>query len=106
MWKGWIRLDEVGLGLPLLHDEEFLARLQKNNRVQVPVLVRWKHKLEPGEVLDVYVRCPETAGSARFYANMSKDYRITIPKIVVQDVELGPGAIMQVILHAEAKQND
>ena len=92
--------------MPLLRDEEFVARLQKNNRVQVPVLVRWKHKLEPGEVLDVYVRCPETAGSARFYAKMSKDYRITIPKIVVQELQLEPGDVLKVTLYAQREQKE
>jgi TusA-related sulfurtransferase len=29
----------------------------------VPVLIRWKNKLEPGEVLDVHVYDPETYGN-------------------------------------------
>ena len=67
--------------MSLAREEEFLGRLQRNNRVQVPVLIRWKHKLGAGEVLTVYVYNDETGESVRFYARLSKDGRFTIPNI-------------------------
>lgn len=33
--------------MPLTENVEFLARLQKLNRVQIPVEVSWHYKLEP-----------------------------------------------------------
>jgi hypothetical protein len=66
---GWIRLLEAGqvfLGcdlpllcwvfdMPLTGGVEFRAVLQKGNRVQVPKLVRWEFKMEPGQVLKIEV---------------------------------------------------
>ena len=92
--------------MPLSCDEEFLARVQRYGRVQVPVLIRWKHKLEPGEVLSVYVKCSKKFGSESFYAKMSKDYRFTIPKIVVQELEIEHGDVLEVTLHAQTKQKE
>ena len=84
-----------------MRDEKFIAKLQRNNRIQVPVLIRWKHKLEPGDVLDVYVRDPETWTDGRFYARLSRDGRFTIPKIMVEKLEAEPGDVLQVTLYAE-----
>ena len=44
------------LKVPVGVREEFLARVGVLNRVKVPVLVRWRNKLRPGEVLTVTVR--------------------------------------------------
>lgn len=44
--------------MPLECDEGFVCRLQRGNRVQIPVLVRWRHKLEPLDILRVHVRNP------------------------------------------------
>lgn len=58
--------------MPLSGEERFPARVQRYNRVQIPVLVRWRHKLEPGEVLYVRVYNPESYGDEGFYARFSK----------------------------------
>lgn len=50
--------------VPLSGEESFPARVQRYNRVQIPVLVRWKHKLEMGEVLYVMVHNPESYARA------------------------------------------
>lgn len=87
--------------MSLARREEFLGRLQRNNRVQVPVLTRWKHKLGAGEVLTVYVYNDETGESVRFYARLSKDGRFTIPSIVVKKLEAESGDVLDVTLYLE-----
>lgn len=86
--------------MPLTRDEEFVARLQRNSRVQVPVLIRWKNKLEPGEVLDICVYDPETGEEERFYARLSLDGRFTVPRVVVEELELKPGDTLEITLYA------
>jgi len=34
----------------------FKAVVQKNRRIHIPVLVRWRFKLEPGEVFKVHLK--------------------------------------------------
>lgn len=82
----------------MLSDEEFLARLQKGNRIQVPVLIKWKHKLDPGEVLKVRVWSVETGGRS-FYARLGRDGRFTVPKIVAKDLEVEPGEVLECKLY-------
>lgn len=41
--------------MPITETVQFLARLQKLNRIQIPVEVRWRFKLEAGELLNVRV---------------------------------------------------
>jgi len=84
--------------MPVEGREEFLARVQIGNRVQVPVTVRWRNNLEPREVLTVTVRA---AAWRKFYARYCNDFRITIPKLV-EDLEIEPGEVVEVILHQES----
>lgn len=98
--EGCERLGKAGIGMPLSQDEGFLARLQRGNRVQVPRLIMWRHKLDPGEILDVYVRDRETYKSERFYARLGRDGRFTIPKLVVETLEAEAGDVMKVTLYA------
>ena len=90
--------------MPLSCDEEFLARVERYGRVQVPVLIRWKHKLEAGEVLSVYVRLTKRFGSESFYARLSKDGRFTIPRVVVEELGIEPRDMINVTLYAQTKQ--
>ena len=90
--------------MPLLYDVQFLARLQRNNRVQVPVLIMWKHRLEPGEIFNEYMSCTEKLESEKFYAKLSKDHRFTIPKIVVQELRIEPGDTLTITLYAQTRQ--
>ncbi len=73
----------MGKDIPLTECVSFKAVVQKNRRIQIPVLIRWKHKLEPGEVFRVDLR----VGYHReeFYARMSKDGRLTIPKVIARE---------------------
>ena len=88
------------LGLPLSHGERFTARVQRGNRVQVPVLIRWRHRLDPGEVLDVYLSIVGEFGSERFYVRLHRDGRFTIPKIVVEKLGIREGSMVEVMLEA------
>ena len=80
--------------------EEFFARVGVLNRVKVPVLVRWRNRLEPGEILIVTVR----AGRAlwEFYARYRKDIRITVPKLVAEDLESETRDVVKVRLYLES----
>ena len=85
--------------LPLGGEESFHARVQKYNRVQIPVLVRWKHKLKIGEVLRVEIEELEEGGEEDFYAKVLDGGRITIPKLVVELLDIQPKAVVHVTLY-------
>ena len=74
---------------------EFLGRLAAGNRVTVPVEVRWRFRLEPGEVYHVRLEFMEW-GSAEFYARLQKGGRLTVPIEVVEAAELERGELMKV----------
>ena len=82
--------------MPLTEKVEFLARLQKLNRVQIPVEVRWRYKLKKGEILEVQVLPTEgcSASAERFVARLLGDGRITIPWEVAQELELDRSGYM------------
>ena len=101
MWRGLERLEEVKGSVPLSGEERFPARVQRYNRVQIPVLVRWRHKLEQGEVLYVRVYKPKSYGDEEFYARVLEGGRITIPKLVVGLLEVEAGDVVYVTLFAE-----
>lgn len=92
--------------MPMLRDEKFLARLQRGNRVQVPVLIRWKHRLDAGEVLRVRVWSIEVDSGEYFYARLGKDGRFTVPKIVVEQFELEPGTVLECTLYSETAEEE
>jgi len=62
-----------------------LAKLQRLNRIQIPVEVRWRYKLEPGELLKVLVQPVDefSVSAEEFIARLLRDGRITIPWEVV-----------------------
>lgn len=77
--------------MPLTESVEFLARLQKLNRVQIPVEVRWRYKLEPGELLkvEVYAIGGSSVSPERFVARLLGDGRMTVPWEVIWKLGLG-----------------
>lgn len=77
------------------------AKLLSENRIQIPVLVRWKFKLEPGEILKVKVSPIKSHASETFFARLQKGGRITVPTRVAIFLELKPGDAMEVGLLAE-----
>jgi len=80
----------------LIGRESFHARLQRYNRVQIPTLVRGKHKLDPGEGLYVRVYNPRSYDEEEFYARLLEGGRITIPKLVVELLKIEPGDVVYV----------
>lgn len=82
--------------MPSEFPEEFLAKLQKGNGVQIPVLVRWRHKLKPGEVFQVQV--VKSVVPATFYGRLTRDGRLTIRKIVAQEMRAEPGDLLNITL--------
>ena len=77
--------------MPITEKVEFLARLQKLNRVQIPVEVRWRYKLEAGELLnvEVYPIGHFSIAAERFIAKLLGDGRITVPWEVMANLGLG-----------------
>ena len=85
--------------MPLSHSEEFLARLQKSNRIQIPVLIRWKHKLEVNELLRVDANNDEEGLSQSFYVKLGSDGRFVIPKINIEKLEVKPKDVLEITLY-------
>jgi len=71
--------------LPLTQRVSFKAVLQKQNRLQVPKLVRWEYKLKSSEVLKVTVTIHVglLGVSESFLAKMYKSGRIRIPDLTL-----------------------
>ena len=85
--------------MPITETVQFLARLQKLNRVQVPVEVRWRFKLEAGELLNVGVNPVGDLAEERFVAKLLSGGRLTIPWEVAWALKLNkPGVMLRVRL--------
>ena len=67
--------------MPLTETVRFKAVVQKHRRIQIPRLVRWRFKLDPGEVFAVTVAPVRSFVDEQFYAKMSSDGRVTVPKL-------------------------
>jgi len=80
----------------LQDSEQFLAKLQKGGRIQVPRLVRWKNRLEAGEIFVVKVF---NSVSQTFYGRFCMDGRISIPKNVREELKIEPGHLLTVRLN-------
>jgi bifunctional DNA-binding transcriptional regulator/antitoxin component of YhaV-PrlF toxin-antitoxin module len=83
----------------------FKTVVQKDNRVQLPKLVRWKYKLEIDQVLKVTVTVANICGYETFYARMDKSGRITITELTLKllqsrthEKQSLTGAVMEVRL--------
>ena len=86
--------------MPLTRAVEFLAKLQKQNRIQVPVEIRQLFKLEPTQFLKVRIRPVETFDNERFYAKVKSDGRITVPWEITWALEIKPGSMLRIELSA------
>ena len=88
--------------MPVLEDVWFYGRLQRGNRVQVPVLVRWRFGLEAEEVLRVKVSGVEFGGrSVVFFGRLQKGGRITVPRVEAEVSGVKAGSVLKVGLLAE-----
>jgi uncharacterized protein (DUF608 family) len=69
--------------LPLTQAVSFKAVIQKNRRIHIPVVVRWRFKLESGEVFRVHLKLGHHY--EEFYGRMGTDGRLTVPKVTVKE---------------------
>ena len=77
--------------------------LQRQNRLQVPKLVRWQHKLEPSEILKVTVGIEGVVGiTESFLAKLQKSGRVVIPELAIASLKRKEpnleGCVMEVTL--------
>jgi len=79
---------------------DFLAVVQKEHRIQIPIEVRQHLKLEPKQILHMGVQPIGRAfvSSVDFYARLSIDGRITVPWEVSLKCGLKPGEMVNVYL--------
>ena len=75
-----------------------MGRLVAGNRVTVPVEIRWKFRLEPGEIYLVRLEFEEW-WSAEFYARLQRGGQVTVPVEVVRAAGLERGEVMEVFVH-------
>ena len=88
--------------MSVLEDVWFYGRLQRGNRIQVPVLVRWRFRLQAGEVLRVKVSDVGFGGrSVVFFARLQNGGRITVPRAEAEVLEVKAGNVLKVGLLAE-----
>jgi len=69
--------------LPLTQAVSFKAIVQKNRRIHIPVLVRWRFKLEPGEIFKVHLKLDHRYED--FYGRRGTDGRLTVPKVTAKE---------------------
>ena len=60
------------LYMPLTKQETFKAKLQRHNRIAVPTLLRWRYKMEPGELLKVTVKPLSQKATAKKKSSLQK----------------------------------
>jgi bifunctional DNA-binding transcriptional regulator/antitoxin component of YhaV-PrlF toxin-antitoxin module len=75
-----------------------MGRLVAGNRLTVPVEIRWRFRLEPGEIYLVKLEFEEW-GSAEFYARLLRSGQVTVPIEVVRAAELEKDEVMKVFVH-------
>lgn len=75
----------------------FMGVLVAGNRLTVPVEIRWRFRLEPGELYPVRLKFEEW-GSAEFYAWLHKGGQFTVPIEIVRGAELERGEMMKVYI--------
>jgi len=97
--------------LPLSESVTFKAVLQRQGRVQVPRLVRWRYKLEPDEVFTVTLSREGFFKSERYAGRMRKDGRLTIPKLTLKllagdEEEKLEGCVLEVTLEPAEEQTE
>ena len=69
--------------MPLTQTVSFKAVVQKNRRIHIPVLIRWRFKLEPGEIFKVHLKLDHRYED--FYGRMSTGGRLTVPKLTAKE---------------------
>ena len=72
--------------MPLTEPVTFKTKLQRHNRIVVPRIVRWRYKMESGELLKVNLAPygSESYIEEVFLAKMARDGRLTVPKLTME----------------------
>jgi len=83
---------------------QFLALLQAENRMQIPIEIRQYLKLETGRFLRIKIQSANSWSSRteEFFARLSSDGRITVPWEIRWKLEIKPGQILRIFIHHEA----
>jgi bifunctional DNA-binding transcriptional regulator/antitoxin component of YhaV-PrlF toxin-antitoxin module len=78
----------------------FLALVQAENRIQIPIEIRQHFKLQPGNFLKIQLATDHTYlhTEEKFLAKLSKDGRITIPWEARLKLQTKPGQMIRVYL--------
>jgi bifunctional DNA-binding transcriptional regulator/antitoxin component of YhaV-PrlF toxin-antitoxin module len=78
----------------------FLALVQAENRIQIPIEIRQHFKLQPGSFLKIQLVTDQTILPTveKFLAKLSKDGRITIPWEARLKLQTKPGQIIRAYL--------
>ena len=69
--------------MPLTQAVSFKAVIQKNRRIHIPVVIRWRFKLESGEIFKVHLRLDHRYEV--FYGRMGTDGRLTVPTVTAKE---------------------
>jgi len=67
-------------------------------RIQIPRLLRWKYKLDPGDVMRVQVTNMNSYDYREFLAKMQQGGRITVPKTYVELLSLKLHQLVEIAL--------
>jgi bifunctional DNA-binding transcriptional regulator/antitoxin component of YhaV-PrlF toxin-antitoxin module len=99
--------------MPLTEIASFKAKLENRNRIQIPSLLRWRYKMEPGELLKANVRVfgSENYEEETFLAKMTSDGRLTVPKLTMDVLKRREeknltGVILEATISPEGAPND
>ncbi|MGD0995495.1 MAG: hypothetical protein ABR909_08240 [Candidatus Bathyarchaeia archaeon] len=99
--------------MPLTELASFKAKLENRNRTQIPNLLRWRYKMEQGELLKANVRVfdSENYEEETFLAKMTSDGRLTIPKLTMEILKKREGknltgTILEVTISPAGGSND
>ena len=85
--------------MPKLDKIMFLAMVQAENRIQIPIEVRQTLKLEPGQILRTKIHSANNwFNSGEFFAKLSVDGRITVPWEVRLKTQIKLGEMVNVFL--------
>ncbi len=91
--------------MPLTEQETFKTKLQSQRRIVIPSLLRWRYKMESGELLRIRLKLFEQGsyGEESFLAKTGADMRLTVPKLTMEILEKKhekhlTGAIFEVTL--------
>jgi bifunctional DNA-binding transcriptional regulator/antitoxin component of YhaV-PrlF toxin-antitoxin module len=79
---------------------DFLALVQKEHRIQIPIEIRQHLKLEAKQIIHMGVQPIGRAfvSSVDFYAQLSVDGRITVPWEIRLKTQIKPGEMVNIFL--------